>query len=88
MDADQVVRADLAELRDMDLEGAPYAYTPFCDDRQEMDGFRFWRSGYWANHLAGQLIICKFYLAGMVSHFFFVSIFLFCFGAININIYS
>ncbi|XP_074657528.1 UDP-glucose:glycoprotein glucosyltransferase 1-like isoform X2 [Tubulanus polymorphus] len=51
VDADQIVRADLQELYDLDLEGAPYAYTPFCDSRTEMDGFRFWKHGYWANHL-------------------------------------
>ena len=54
VDADQIVRADLTELRDLDLEGAPYGYTPFCDDRREMEGFRFWKSGYWASHLAGR----------------------------------
>merc|ERR1739838_238504 len=54
VDADQIVRADLKELRDFDLEGNPYGYTPFCDDRKEMDGFRFWKGGYWANHLAGR----------------------------------
>ena len=54
VDADQVVRADLKELRDLDLEGAPYGYTPFCDSRSEMDGFRFWKSGYWATHLHGR----------------------------------
>ena len=51
VDADQVVRADLAELWDMDLGGAPYGYTPFCDSRAETLGFQFWRSGYWKNHL-------------------------------------
>ncbi len=35
VDADQVVRSDLKELWDMDLEGKPYAYTPFCDSREE-----------------------------------------------------
>jgi len=30
----------LKELNDLDLYGAPYAYTPFCDSRKEMDGFR------------------------------------------------
>lgn len=54
VDADQVVRADLKELRDFDLEGAPYGYTPFCDSRKDMDGFRFWKSGYWATHLHGR----------------------------------
>ncbi|XP_062861510.1 UDP-glucose:glycoprotein glucosyltransferase 2 [Trichomycterus rosablanca] len=51
VDADQIVRADLKELRDLDLEGAPYGYTPFCDSRSEMDGYRFWKTGYWASHL-------------------------------------
>lgn len=50
----QVVRADLKELATMDLGGAPYAYTPFCDSRVEMDGFRFWKQGYWRNHLQGR----------------------------------
>nr|XP_012149315.1 PREDICTED: UDP-glucose:glycoprotein glucosyltransferase isoform X2 [Megachile rotundata] len=54
VDADQVVRADLKELANMDLGGAPYAYTPFCDSRKEMDGFRFWKQGYWRNHLQGR----------------------------------
>ncbi|XP_054159379.1 UDP-glucose:glycoprotein glucosyltransferase 1-like [Oppia nitens] len=54
VDADQVVRADLKELRDLDLEGAPYGYTPFCESRKDMDGFRFWKSGYWATHLHGR----------------------------------
>ncbi|KAF6779417.1 hypothetical protein AHF37_03007 [Paragonimus kellicotti] len=54
VDADQIVRADLQELADYDLQGAPYGYTPFCDSRKEMDGFRFWKQGYWASHLAGR----------------------------------
>uniref|UniRef100_A0A8C9Y009 UDP-glucose ceramide glucosyltransferase-like 1 n=1 Tax=Sander lucioperca TaxID=283035 RepID=A0A8C9Y009_SANLU len=54
VDADQIVRTDLKELRDFDLEGAPYGYTPFCESRKEMDGYRFWKSGYWASHLAGR----------------------------------
>ncbi|XP_034069258.1 UDP-glucose:glycoprotein glucosyltransferase 2 [Gymnodraco acuticeps] len=51
VDADQIVRADLKELRDFDLQGAPYGYTPFCDSRKEMEGYRFWKTGYWASHL-------------------------------------
>ncbi|XP_040913120.1 UDP-glucose:glycoprotein glucosyltransferase 2 isoform X1 [Toxotes jaculatrix] len=51
VDADQIVRADLKELKDLDLEGAPYGYTPFCDSRREMEGYRFWKTGYWASHL-------------------------------------
>jgi UDP-glucose:glycoprotein glucosyltransferase len=53
VDADQVVRSDLKELNDMNLRGAPYAYTPFCDDNKEMDGFRFWKHGFWQSHLKG-----------------------------------
>ncbi|TKR80881.1 hypothetical protein L596_014868 [Steinernema carpocapsae] len=54
VDADQIVRADLMELMDLDLGGAPYGFTPFCESRKSMDGFRFWKQGYWANHLAGR----------------------------------
>ncbi|XP_075236839.1 UDP-glucose-glycoprotein glucosyltransferase isoform X2 [Lycorma delicatula] len=54
VDADQVVRADMKELVDLDLGGAPYGYTPFCESRTEMDGFRFWKQGYWRNHLQGR----------------------------------
>jgi len=53
VDADQVVRADLKELFDMNLEGAPYAYTPFCDSNTATEGFRFWKSGFWNSHLQG-----------------------------------
>ena len=51
VDADQVARTDMMELVKLPLEGAPYAYTPFCDSRTDMEGFRFWKSGYWAQHL-------------------------------------
>jgi len=54
VDADLIVRADLKELNEIDLHGAPYAYTPFCDSRKEMDGFRFWNVGYWRSHLGGR----------------------------------
>lgn len=54
VDADQVVRADLLELMNLDLGGAPYGYVPFCESRKEMDGFRFWKSGYWNNHMMGR----------------------------------
>ncbi|PIC54988.1 hypothetical protein B9Z55_000453 [Caenorhabditis nigoni] len=54
VDADQVVRADLLELMDFDLKGAPYGYVPFCESRKEMDGFRFWKTGYWNTHLMGR----------------------------------
>lgn len=52
-DSDQVIRADLAELWDMDLHGAPYAYTPFCDTNEDMEAFRFWKQGFWKEHLRG-----------------------------------
>ncbi len=54
VDADQVVRADLKDLWNMNLDGAPYAYTPFCSDNHATDGFRFWTQGFWSNHLHGQ----------------------------------
>jgi len=54
VDADQIVRADLKELVEMDLHGAPYGYTPFCDSRKETEGYRFWKTGYWEKHLHGK----------------------------------
>ncbi|KAI0462466.1 hypothetical protein LJB42_003959 [Komagataella kurtzmanii] len=55
VDADQIVRTDLKELVDLDLEGAPYGYTPMCNDREEMEGFRFWKQGYWQKVLGDTL---------------------------------
>ncbi|KAI0028565.1 glycosyltransferase family 24 protein [Vararia minispora EC-137] len=54
VDADQIVRADLYELVEMDLQGAPYAYTPMGDDNTDMEGFRFWKHGYWQQTLKGR----------------------------------
>ncbi|KAI5410496.1 hypothetical protein KIW84_055851 [Lathyrus oleraceus] len=54
VDADQIVRTDMGELYDMDLKGRPLAYTPFCDNIKEMDGYRFWRQGFWKDHLRGR----------------------------------
>ncbi|KAF5027168.1 hypothetical protein F66182_741 [Fusarium sp. NRRL 66182] len=53
VDADQIVRTDMIDLVNHDLEGAPYGFTPMCDSRTEMEGFRFWKQGYWANYLRG-----------------------------------
>lgn len=53
VDADQIVRTDLIDLVNLDLEGAPYGFTPMCDSRTEMEGFRFWKQGYWKNYLRG-----------------------------------
>ncbi|KAF8905183.1 glycosyltransferase family 24 protein [Gymnopilus junonius] len=54
VDADQIVRADLKELVDLDLHGAPYGYTPMGDDNEDMEGFRFWKTGYWKEFLQGK----------------------------------
>lgn len=54
VDSDQIIRTDMKELMDMDFHGAPYAFTPFCDDRPEMEPFRFWQDGYWRNLLNGK----------------------------------
>lgn len=54
MDADQVVRTDMKELVDLDLHGHVYGYTPFCNSRPEIKGFRFWSHGYWKSHLNGK----------------------------------
>ncbi|XXH01202.1 Glycosyl phosphatidyl inositol protein transamidase complex subunit [Hypoxylon texense] len=53
VDADQIVRTDMIDLVNLDLEGAPYGFTPMCDSRTEMEGFRFWKQGYWKNYLRG-----------------------------------
>jgi len=54
VDADQIVRTDMYDLVTLDLEGAPYGFTPMCDSRFSMEGFRFWKTGYWANFLRGR----------------------------------
>ncbi|KAL4920941.1 UDP-glucose:glycoprotein glucosyltransferase-domain-containing protein [Aspergillus aurantiobrunneus] len=53
VDADQIVRADMNDLVNLDLDGAPYGFTPMCDSREEMEGFRFWKQGYWKSFLRG-----------------------------------
>ncbi|EER23278.1 UDP-glucose:Glycoprotein Glucosyltransferase containing protein [Coccidioides posadasii C735 delta SOWgp] len=53
VDADQIVRTDMYDLITMDLDGAPYGFTPMCDSRTEMEGFRFWKQGYWKKFLKG-----------------------------------
>ncbi|KAN0061637.1 killer toxin resistant protein [Thecaphora frezii] len=54
VDADQVVRADLGELVDLPLEGAVYGYPPMGDDAEDMEGYRFWKRGYWKDFLQGR----------------------------------
>jgi len=51
IDADQVVRADVRELWDLDLKGRVYAFVPMGDTNPDTEGFRFWKQGYWKNHL-------------------------------------
>lgn len=53
VDADQIVRTDMYELVQHDLHGAPYGFTPMCDSRTEMEGYRFWKQGYWKKFLQG-----------------------------------
>ena len=53
VDADQIVRTDMHDLTILDLDDAPYGFTPMCDSRTEMEGFRFWKQGYWKNFLKG-----------------------------------
>lgn len=64
VDADQVVRADMGELYDMDIKGRPLAYTPFCDNNRDMDGYRFWSQVYFTDQSSPLLkIVChKFIL--------------------------
>lgn len=54
VDADQIVRVDMNELNEVDLEGKVYGYPPMGDDREEMEGFRFWKTGYWKKELRGR----------------------------------
>jgi len=65
IDADQIVRSDVRELWNIDLQGAVYGFVPFCgggekkgwfgssEDLRNPDtvGFRFWEQGFWAKHL-------------------------------------
>lgn len=70
IDADQIIRGDLKELWNMDLQGAPYAFTPFCSQNANPDtlGFRFWDKGFWSNHLAGKPYhISALYLVDLVN---------------------
>ncbi|KKY29165.1 putative udp-glucose:glycoprotein [Phaeomoniella chlamydospora] len=54
VDADQIVRTDMLSLTQVDLHSAPYGFTPMCDSRTEMEGFRFWKQGYWKQYLQGK----------------------------------
>ncbi|CAD7957379.1 unnamed protein product [Amoebophrya sp. A120] len=54
IDADQIVRADVRELRDFDLQGNVYGFVPMGDTNLLTEGYRFWKQGYWKNHLNGK----------------------------------
>lgn len=54
VDADQIVRTDMQELVDLDLQGHVYGYPPMGNSRTEMEGFRFWKTGYWKEALRGR----------------------------------
>eukprot|EP00392_Amoebophrya_sp_AT5.2_P000607 g608.t1 len=61
VDADQIVRADVRELRDLDMGSHVYGFTPMGfftplmgDSNQLTEGFRFWKQGYWKKHLEGK----------------------------------
>lgn len=54
LDSDQIIRTDIRQLYDLDIQGAPLAYTPFCNNNKEMDGYRFWTKGFWKEHLKGK----------------------------------
>lgn len=56
VDADQIARADLQELVDTDLKGKVYGFPPMCDSREETEGYRFWKQGYWKNVLKNDLV--------------------------------
>jgi UDP-glucose:glycoprotein glucosyltransferase len=51
---DQIVRTDMQELVDLDLQDHVYGYPPMGNDRHEMEGFRFWKTGYWKEALRGR----------------------------------
>ncbi|GMH85995.1 hypothetical protein TrST_g9973 [Triparma strigata] len=51
VDADQVMREDIRELWEFDLQGEVYGYVPFCDSNADTLGFQFWREGYWKDLL-------------------------------------
>ena len=54
VDADQVVRTDMKQLMELDLRGASLGYTPMCDNNKDMEGYRFWKQGFWKDHLRGR----------------------------------
>ena len=53
----ELLRLDCCDFMsnvDAVCQGAPYGYTPFCNSNRDMDGFRFWKQGFWKEHLQGK----------------------------------
>ena len=67
VDADQIVRTDMKELVDVDLHGRVYGYAPMGDDREEMEGFRFWKTGYWKEALRGRPYHIRWVMTAILS---------------------
>ena len=44
----------MKELVDVNLHGHVYGMAPMGSDRTEMEGFRFWKTGYWKEALHGK----------------------------------
>lgn len=55
VDADQINRFDMKELVDLDMGDCPYGFVPMCNSREEMEGYRFWKQGYWSEVLGDEL---------------------------------
>eukprot|EP00501_MAST-03F_sp_TOSAG23-6_P002044 GSMAST32.ASY1.ANO1.2133.1 assembled CDS len=53
IDADTIIRTDIKELWDLDLDNHVYAYAPFCQTNTETLGYQFWNEGFWKDHLRG-----------------------------------
>lgn len=56
VDADQINRSNMQELVDYDLGDAPYGFVPMGDSRKDMEGYRFWKQGYWSEVLKDGLV--------------------------------
>ena len=56
VDADQVARADLTELAELNMDEQVYGFVPFCEDRPDMSSYRFWNTpgSYWEQLLQGK----------------------------------
>ena len=50
---DVLVRSDLMELMELDLDEAPFRHVPICNSRKQADSRRFCRSNPWKEQLDG-----------------------------------